>query len=212
MTPITTCQTSQQQGSGIHPFVLQLPNTLNYRLITRHPQILYKVTDYAKSHGVEVNFTDTESSLQAVICGSSDAVANVQTYYLSSIDHKLQGMMKMKYLQSHCTVFPLLLDSSVSEAFAEIELKYQIEICIADNSSKLPSVRDFIQLLQSECNDKLLTTHDLQNVCVPDVHINNYYNWKTMNGERGIVALQKPVNQYLNNMFILEKKDEATFE
>lgn len=208
---VTTCQSYQQQGSDIHRSVLPLPNTLNYRLITRYPQILCRVTDYAKSHGIEVNFADTESSLQAVVWGSSDAVTNIQTY-LSSLDHELQGKIKMKYLQSHCTVLPLLLDSSVSEALAEIELKYQIEICIADNSGKLASVRDFIQLLQSECRDKLLMTRDLQNISVPDVHISNYYNWKAVNGEGGVVVLPKPVNQYLNNMFFSKKQDEASFE
>lgn len=210
VTPMMACHTSQQQGSCMAPFVLQLPNTLNYRLIARHPKILCKVTDYAKSLGVEVTFGDTESNLQAAISGSSEAVADVQTY-LSSLDHQLQAMITVKYLQCHCTVLPLLLDSSVSKALTDIELKYHVEICIADNSGKLASVRDFIQLLQSECCDKSLMTCDLQNISVPDVYINNY-NWKAVNGEGSIVALPKPVNQYLNTMFFTEKKDEAKFE
>ena len=118
----------QQLESGIS-FFLELPNTLTYRIIARHPKISGKLLDYAKSHGVQIHFTEAESNIKATLTGIPDAFADVQTNLLS-LDHQLQEMINVKYKQMHCAILPLLLNSRVSKALADIESKYHVEIAL----------------------------------------------------------------------------------
>ena len=206
----TSRSTHQQDGSAL-PFVMELPNTLNYRLIAQHPHISCKLVDYAKSHGVELHFTETESNIQAVLSGTPEAIVDVQTN-LSSLDRQLQAKLETRYQRFHCALLPLLLEPSVSRILAEIESKYHVEICVADSCGTVVSVKQFIQLLQSECVDKLLLTVDLRNIAVPDVHISTSYDWKLRNEEGRVIPLPDSVNQYLNRTFFIDKRNEAEFE
>ncbi len=201
-----------QQLEGGISFSLELPNTLAYRIIARHPQISEKLIDHAKSHGVQIHFTEAESTIQATLTGIPEAFADMQTNLLS-LHHQLQEMLAIKYKQMHCAILPLLLDSRVSKALADIESKYHVEICIADNTGSVVSISKFIPVLQSECADRLLLTADLQNISVSSVLINVVYSWKVKNnrGDEDIV-LPSLVNGYLNKTFFIDKKDEATFE
>ena len=202
---------AQQQEAGMS-FSLKLPNTLTYRIIAQHPQISGKLIDYAKSHGVQIHFIEAESNIRATLTGIPEAFADIQTNLLS-LDHQLQEMLDIRYQQMHCAILPLLLDQRVSKALAEIELKYHIEICIADSTGTVVSIKQFIQLLQSECADRLLLTNDLKNISVPDVHINVVYSWKVKNdtGDK-VIVLPSLVNNYLNKAFFIDRKEEAEFE
>lgn len=208
---VTVQQVSLLQATGTSQQVIELPNTLNYRLIARHPDVSCKLIESAKSHGADVQFLETDSYLQVVISGTSEALNNVQTN-LSILDHKLQEMLKTKYMSVHCAFLPLLSELSFSKALAEIELKNYIEIGIADNSGTVASIKEFIQLLQSECYaGRLLTTDELKNICIPDVPINSDYEWQ-LQSEGGVITLPGPVNQYLNQAFFTERKEKAEFE
>ena len=202
---------TQQLEGGIS-FFLELPNTLTYRIIAQHPKISGKLLDYAKSHGVEIHFTEAESNIKATLSGIPDAFEDVQTN-LVSLDHQLQEMIGIKYEQMHCAILPLLLDSRVSKALADIESKYHVEICVADNTGAVISVKKFIPLLQSECADRSLLTVHLTDISVPSEYINVVYSWKVKN-DRGnkIIVLPSQVNKYLNKTFFIDKKDEAKFE
>ena len=148
------CQMSrdiQQQEAGMS-LSLELPNTLTYRIIAQHPQVSRKLIEYAKSQGVQIRFTKAESNIQATLTGIPEAFADVQTSLLS-LDHRLQDMLDTTYQQMHCAVLPLLLDSRVTKALVDIECKYHIEVCIADSTGTVVSVKRFIQLLQSVPTD-----------------------------------------------------------
>lgn len=201
----------QQLEAGMS-FTLELPNTLTYRIISQHPQISRKLIEYTQSHGVQICFTEAESNIQATLTGIPEAFADVQTNLLS-LDHQLQEMLGIRYQQMHCAILPLLLDSSVSKALADIESKYHIEICIADSTGTVVSIKNFIQLLQSECADRLLLTADLKNISVSNVHINVVYSWKVKNDTGDMmIVLPSLVNNYLNKTFFVKKEDEAEFE
>ena len=202
---------AQQQEAGVS-FSLELPNTLTYRIIAQHPQISSKLIDYAKSHGVQIHFTKVESNIQATLTGIPEAFTDIQSNLLS-LDHQLQEMLDIRYQQMHCAILPLLLDPRVSKALEDIELKYHIEICITDSTGTVVSIKQFIQLLQSECADRLLLTNDLKNISVPDVHINFVYSWKVTNdAEDKVIVLPSLVNDYLNKAFFVDQKEEAEFE
>ena len=192
---------------------MQLPNTLSYRVIARHPHVSRKLIEYAKSHGVEICFTEGESDLQMAIYGSSESVGGIQTE-LSSLDHKVQAILETRYEQMHCAVLPLLLEPHVLKSLAEIEMKFHVEICIADNSGTVAPLKTFVQLLQSVCTQSgtLLMTSDVKNISVPDVHIMINYNWKICGDNGSELALPMPVNQYLNRAFFVEENNEAKFE
>ena len=206
-----TSRAIQQQEAGMS-FTLELPNTLNYRIIARHPQISGKLIDYAKSHGVQIGFTETESNIQATLTGIPEAFAGVQTNLLS-LDHQLQEKLGIRYQQMHCAILPLLFDPSVPRALADIESRYHIEICIADSTGTVVSIKQFIQLLQSECTDRLLLTADLKNISVPDVRIATFYSWNVKNDQGDkMIVLPSVLNEYLNKTFFVDNKNEAEFE
>ena len=193
--------------------VIALPNTLVSRLIARHPNISQKLIAYAKSCDVEVYFNQTESCYQALLCGANPQAFDKVREQLSSLDHQLQTKLEVNYQHMHCAILPLLLDRRVSKALAEIEMQYHVSIHIADNCGTIASIGDFVQLLRSESDGKLLTTADLKSLSTPDICIPVDYKW-IVKRERGPgdISLLDPVNIYLNEMFFSRNIENAEFE
>ena len=88
-----------QQLEGGISFILELPNTLTHRIIAQHPKISGKLLDYAKSHGVQIHFTEAEFNIKATLTGIPDAFEDVQTN-LVSLDHQLQEMLSYHFFST----------------------------------------------------------------------------------------------------------------
>ena len=199
------------QKSQPPDLVIALPNTLVSRLISLHPHISQKLIAYAKSCDVKVYFNQTESCYQALLYGDNPQAFENVRHQLSSLDRQLQTKLEVNYQHMHCAILPLLLDRRISNALTEIEMQYHVSIHIANKCGTIASIDDFVQLLHSESDGRLLTTADLKNISTPDTRIPVDYKWIVKN-ESGDIALPDPVNKYLNEMFFSRNVDNADFE
>ena len=127
---------------------MELPNTLNYRLIARHPHISCNLIDCTKFHGVDRSGGSLHWDwVQHTSCSLWHSWGNCQHSSLSFITWlSTAGKLEKRYQPFHCALIPLLLDPNVPMILAEIELKYHVEICVANSCGTVTvvSVKQFI--------------------------------------------------------------------